>query len=108
MVDEDAAKRVESWIKAERKGGATLLAGGARECNMLPATLLENVPRDADTYTKEALRTVAGMDPFDDFDESLARVNTSDFVLQTGVFTARSGIEMLAWHSAEDGGGGAG
>src|SRR3546814_171671 len=62
MIDEDAAKRVESWIKAARKGGATLLAGGAREGNMLPATLLENVPHDADLYRKEAFGPVAGME----------------------------------------------
>src|SRR3546814_11636140 len=80
--DEDAAKRVESWIKAARKGGATLLAGGAREGNMLPATLLENVPHDADLYRKEAFGPVAGMESFDDFDDALAdrkstRLNSS-------------------------------
>src|SRR3546814_6526626 len=65
MIDEDAAKRVESWIKAARKGGATLLAGGARKGNMLPATLLENVPYDPDLYRKEAFGPVAGMESFD-------------------------------------------
>ena len=44
MIDEDAAKRIESWIAAARKGGAKRLVGGAREGNLLPATLLENVP----------------------------------------------------------------
>src|SRR3546814_2224375 len=71
MIDEDAAKRVESWIKAARKGGATLLAGGAREGNMLPATLLENVPHDADLYRKEAFGPAAGMESFDDFADAL-------------------------------------
>src|SRR3546814_13248003 len=89
MIDEDAAKRVESWIKAARKGGATLLAGGAREGNMLPATLLENVPHEADLYRKEAFDPPAGMESFDDFDDALARVQDSDFGLQAGVFTGR-------------------
>ncbi len=41
MIDEAAAKRVESWIAAARKGGARRLAGGERNGNMVPATLLE-------------------------------------------------------------------
>src|SRR3546814_20520183 len=97
MIDEDAAKRVESWIKAARKGGATLLAGGAREGNMLQATLLENVPHDADLYRKEAFGPAAGMESFDDFDDAMARVNESDFGLTAAVFTRRMAPAMRAW-----------
>lgn len=104
MIDEDAAKRVESWISAARKGGAKLLAGGERKGNMLPATLLENVPHDADLYRKEAFGPVAGMEAFDDFDDALARVNDSDFGLQAGVFTGRLSHAMRAWDRLEVGG----
>src|SRR3546814_7511992 len=104
MIDEDAAKRVESWIKAARKGGATLLAGGARKGNMLPATLLENVPYDTDLYRKEAFGPVAGMESFDDFDDALARVNDSDFGLQAGVFPGRLAPAMRGWDRLEVGG----
>ena len=104
MIDEDAAKRVESWISAARKGGAKLLAGGERKGNMLPATLLENVPHDADLYRKEAFGPVAGMEAFEDFDDALARVNDSDFGLQAGVFTGRLSHAMRAWDRLEVGG----
>lgn len=104
MIDEDAAKRVESWIKAARKGGAKLLAGGERKGNMLPATLLENVPHDADLYHQEAFGPVAGMESFEDFDDALDRVNDSDFGLQAGVFTGRLAHAMRAWDRLEVGG----
>ncbi|GAA3931176.1 aldehyde dehydrogenase family protein [Luteimonas lutimaris] len=104
MIDEDAAKRVEAWIKAARKGGAKLLAGGAREGNMLPATLLENVPHDSDLYRQEAFGPVAGMESFDDFDDALDRVNDSDFGLQAGVFTGRLAHAMRAWDRLDVGG----
>ncbi|HZW17628.1 MAG TPA: aldehyde dehydrogenase family protein [Luteimonas sp.] len=104
MIDEDAAKRVEAWIKAARKGGAKLLAGGTREGNMLPATLLENVPHDADLYRQEAFGPVAGMESFDDFDDALDRVNDSDFGLQAGVFTGRLAHAMRAWDRLDVGG----
>jgi acyl-CoA reductase-like NAD-dependent aldehyde dehydrogenase len=104
MIDEDAARRVESWIKAARKGGAKLLAGGERRGNMLPASLLENVPHDSDLYRKEAFGPVAGMESFDDFDDALARVNDSEFGLQAGVFTGRLAHAMRAWDRLEVGG----
>lgn len=104
MIDEDAARRVDSWIRAARKGGAKLLAGGERQGNMLPATLLENVPHDADLYRKEAFGPVAAMESFDDFDDALARVNDSAFGLQAGVFTGRLAHAMRAWDGLEVGG----
>ncbi|GAB3303724.1 aldehyde dehydrogenase family protein [Luteimonas notoginsengisoli] len=104
MIDEEAAKRVESWIKAARKGGAKLLAGGDRKGNMLPATLLENVPHDADLYRKEAFGPVAGVESFEDFDDALARVNDSEFGLQAGVFTGSLAHAMRAWDRLDVGG----
>jgi len=104
MIDEDAAKRVESWISAARKGGAKLLAGGPRKGNMLPAALLEKVPRDADLYRNEVFGPVAMLEPFDDFDQALARANDSDFGLQCGVFTASLAHAMRAWDRLEVGG----
>jgi acyl-CoA reductase-like NAD-dependent aldehyde dehydrogenase len=104
LVDEAAAQRVESWIKAARKGGAKLLAGGERNGNMLPASLLEQVPRDSDLYRKEAFGPVATLEPFDDFDEAIARVNDSDFGLQAGVFTGSLAHALRAWDRLEVGG----
>lgn len=104
MIDEAAAKRVESWIDAARKGGAKRLAGGERNGNMVPATLLENVPHDSDLYRKEAFAPVALMEPFDDFEQAIDLVNDSDFGLQAGVFTGRLDHAMRAWDRLEVGG----
>jgi len=104
MIDEAAAKRVDSWIEAARKGGAKRLAGGNRNGNMVPATLLEGVPHDSDLYRKEAFAPVALMQPFDNFDQAIDQVNDSDFGLQAGVFTARLDHAMRAWDRLEVGG----
>jgi acyl-CoA reductase-like NAD-dependent aldehyde dehydrogenase len=104
MVDEAAAQRVESWIKAAKKGGAKVLVSGERIGNLLPAALLENVPRDADLYRKEAFGPVACLESFDDFEDAIARVNDSDFGLQAGVFTGRIAHAMRAWDGLEVGG----
>ena len=104
MIDEAAAQRVEGWVADAMKRGAKRLAGGTRQGNMLPAALLENVPRDCDLYRKEAFGPVAFLEPFDDFDDAIARVNDSDFGLQAGVFTADLAHAMRAWDRLEVGG----
>jgi acyl-CoA reductase-like NAD-dependent aldehyde dehydrogenase len=103
MIDEDAARRIESWIATARKDGAKRLIGGPREGNLFPATLLENVPHASDLYRKEAFGPVAMLEPFDDFDRVLATVNESDFGLQTGVFTGNLDHAMRAWDTLEVG-----
>ncbi|WP_081770151.1 aldehyde dehydrogenase family protein [Luteimonas huabeiensis] len=104
VIDEDAAKRIESWVEAARKGGAKRLAGGPRQGNMLPATLMERVPRDSDLYRQEVFGPVACLHPFDDFEAALDTVNASEFGLQAGVFTADLGHAMRAWDRLEVGG----
>ena len=104
MIDEEAARRVEGWIDAAVAGGGKRLAGGRRKGSMLPAALLEDVPRDADLYRKEAFGPVACLEAFDDFDDALARANDADFGLQAGVFTASLAHAMRAWDRLEVGG----
>ena len=104
VIDEAAAMRIDGWIDAAVKGGAKALVRGKRKGNMLPAALLEDVPRDADLYRREAFGPVACLEAFDDFDDALARANDSDFGLQAGVFTADLGHAMRAWDRLEVGG----
>ncbi|UHH09723.1 aldehyde dehydrogenase family protein [Luteimonas fraxinea] len=104
VIDSDAADRIESWIDAARKAGAKVIAGGKREGNIIPATLLEKVPRDADLERKEVFGPVALLEPVDSFDEAIARVNDSDFGLQAGVFTGNLSHAMRAWDRIEAGG----
>ena len=104
VIDEDAAKRIESWIDDARKAGAKRVAGSARTGTMVPATLMEDVPRDCDLYRQEVFGPVACLQAFDDFDEALETVNAGEFGLQTGVFTARLDHAMRAWDRLEVGG----
>src|SRR5690606_13989226 len=104
LIDEEAAIRVERWIKAARKAVARKLAGGDLDGAMLPAWLFEDVPRDSDLYRREAFGPVAMMERFDDFDDALVRANDSDFGLQAGVVTGSLAHAMRAWDRLEVGG----
>ncbi|MCA0395395.1 MAG: aldehyde dehydrogenase family protein [Proteobacteria bacterium] len=104
VIDEDAASRIEAWVAAAERKGAKRLAGGRRKGNLVPATLLEKVPRDSDLYRREVFGPVAMLEPFDDFDQAIDRVNDSDFGLQAGVFTGQLAHAMRAWDRLEVGG----
>ncbi len=104
MISEDAAERLHGWITDARKNGAKILCGGKRDGAMLDATVLENVPADADVSCQEAFGPVALLAPFKDFDEAMARVNDSEYGLQAGVFTNDLTHTMQAWDQLEQGG----
>ncbi|MBX7500270.1 aldehyde dehydrogenase family protein [Qipengyuania sp. YG27] len=104
MISEGEAKRLKGWIDEAVEGGASLLCGGEREGNMLQATLLEHVHKDAKALNEEAFGPLAILQKFSDFDEALAEVNRSTFGLQAGIFT-RDLFKMFdAWDRLEVGG----
>jgi len=104
MISESEASRLDGWIKAAVDEGATLLCGGGREGNMLEATLLENVDREADANREEAFGPLAILSKFSDFGEAMNEVNDSKFGLQAGIFTRDIFKSLDAWDHLDVGG----
>jgi acyl-CoA reductase-like NAD-dependent aldehyde dehydrogenase len=104
MISLGEAERLHGWVESAVASGAKLLCGGKREGTMLEATLLEDVPADADVVRKEAFGPVAVLSGFSDFDEALAAVNDSVFGLQAGIFTRDLYKMQRAWDVLEVGG----
>ncbi len=97
MISEAEAERLHGWIADAVARGARVLVGGERKGAMLSATLLENVPKDADVCAKEAFGPVAVLSTFRDFDAALDEVNDSVYGLQAGVFTRDLYRAHRAW-----------
>jgi len=104
MIDEEAAIRLETWVREAKDAGAKILCGGRRNKNMLEATVLENVPRDAKINLREAFGPVTLLAKVKTFDAAIAAVNDSDFGLQSGVFTNSLAHATRAWDELETGG----
>ncbi|MEM9501464.1 MAG: aldehyde dehydrogenase family protein [Pseudomonadota bacterium] len=105
MISEGEATRLKGWIDEAVGGGASLLTGGTlTNGNMLEATLLEDVQRDAKALNEEAFGPLAILQKFSSFDEALDEVNNSKFGLQAGIFT-RDLFKMYdAWDKLDVGG----
>jgi acyl-CoA reductase-like NAD-dependent aldehyde dehydrogenase len=104
LVDENAAKRVESWVEDAVAKGAKLLTGGSREGATYAPTVLAEIPADAIVATEEIFGPVLTLQKVDGTDEAFAAVNDSRFGLQSGVFTHDLQTAFHAHRALEVGG----
>ncbi|MFE9041384.1 aldehyde dehydrogenase family protein [Streptomyces sp. NPDC012421] len=104
LVDEAAARRVESWVDEAVAAGATLLAGGKREGATYAPTVLTDLPADVTLARAEVFGPVLTVAKVDGEAEAFAAVNDSDFGLQAGVFTHDLQTAFRAHRALEVGG----
>ena len=104
MINLEAAKRAESWVKDAVKAGARLLAGGGRECSVLQPTVLTNVAKDQKVYCEEVFAPVVVVERYRDFDNALSQVNDTRYGLQVGVWTRDYRRIFSAYEELEVGG----
>lgn len=104
MVSEKEASRVALWIEEAVRGGATVLTGGKRKGLFIDPTVLADVPRDSPLICAEAFGPLVTVEPFIDWTEAAARVNSSSYGLQAGVFTRDFTRIFQAFHTLEVGG----
>jgi acyl-CoA reductase-like NAD-dependent aldehyde dehydrogenase len=87
MIDEQAARRAESWVGEAVAAGARLLCGGTRRGSFLEATVLTDVHAEMRVCSEEIFAPVATIQTFTDFEDALAEANNARYGLQAGVFT---------------------
>ena len=104
LVNEDAAKRVESWVDEAVAAGAQLLTGGKREGASYAPTVLAGVPAGVTLATEEVFGPVLTLTPVEGTDAAFALVNDSKFGLQAGVFTHDVQTAFRAHRELEVGG----
>ena len=104
LVNEAAAKRVESWVDEAVAAGARLLAGGKREGAAYAPTVLAEVPVGAKLDTEEVFGPVLTLRRVEGTDQAFAAVNDSKFGLQAGVFTHDVQAAFRAHRELEVGG----
>jgi glyceraldehyde-3-phosphate dehydrogenase (NADP+) len=96
MINEEAARRAESWVNEAIGAGARLLCGGRRRGALLTATVLTDVHSEMRVCSEEVFAPIATIQTFDDFKEALTEANNTRYGLQAGVFTRDMNHAFLA------------
>ncbi len=87
LIDEAAAKRVESWVNEAVAAGAKLLTGGQRSGTFYAPTVLENLPGNCILASEEVYGPVTILYRFSTLEEAIQLANSTDYGLQAGIFT---------------------
>lgn len=108
MISPEAAIRAAEWVSEAVEAGAEVLAGGKRIGNAMEPTLVEFPDRWSGTVPRLAREEVFGpvltLSRFDSFEQALARVNSSAYGIQTGIFTRDLRRAEQAFRTLEVGG----
>lgn len=88
LVSASAAQRIAALVKDAVAKGATVLTGGGQpEGAVHPATVLTDVPEDADLYYQESFGPLCVVRSFSDDADAVAVANDTDNGLSCGIIT---------------------
>jgi acyl-CoA reductase-like NAD-dependent aldehyde dehydrogenase len=104
VINDAAAERISTWVEEAAKAGASVLTGGTREGRTVAPTVLTDVPAGTKIAEEEVFGPVVSVARFSDFDEAIAKVNSSRYGLQAGVFTTDVRAAFRAHRELEVGG----
>jgi acyl-CoA reductase-like NAD-dependent aldehyde dehydrogenase len=103
VVHSHSADLLMERVEDALKQGATLLAGGKRDGNIVYPTILENLPPTAELCHEESFGPIIPLFKFNDIDSLIKEVNRTGFGLQAGVFTQRLDVVKQLFHALEVG-----
>ena len=97
VIDETAARRIESWVEEARAAGARVLVGGERVGAVVAPTVVENTKPGMKIEDEEIFGPVMTLNPIESIAEGVERANASRYGLQGGLFTndLRAAFEAL-------------
>jgi acyl-CoA reductase-like NAD-dependent aldehyde dehydrogenase len=104
LIRESDAARASDWIQEAVRGGAQVLAGGARRGSLLEPTVLTATRSEMRVNCQEIFAPVVTVEAYDDFSEAVREINRSSYGLQAGIFTHDARRLFQAFEELEVGG----
>jgi len=104
LISAQATEKVQSWVSEAVADGASVIAGGGVAGTVMKPVLLEGVRPGVKLYNEEVFGPVLTLEPFDDLDEAIGRVNSSQYGIQAGIFTKDLRAADRAFREMEVGG----
>ncbi len=87
MIDENNAKRVESWVNEAVSDGAKIIYGGRRNGTYFEPTILTDTKNKMKVCALEVFGPVVNIEKVESIEEAVTEINNSQFGLQAGIFT---------------------
>src|SRR6202451_2044492 len=97
------AVRVTNWVEEAVHSGARLLCGGGRKGSIVDPTVLTGTKPEMKVNCQEIFGPVVTVEPYQNFDEALRRINNSNYGLQAGLFTRDVKLLFQAYDELEVG-----
>jgi acyl-CoA reductase-like NAD-dependent aldehyde dehydrogenase len=88
LITREAVQAVQRRVDEAVGLGATVLAGGRPEGPCFPATLLADVPREAELAREETFGPVAVVEVVDSAEDAVERANATRYGLASGIITS--------------------
>jgi acyl-CoA reductase-like NAD-dependent aldehyde dehydrogenase len=104
LIDEAAARRVESWVQEAAGQGARVVTGGHRHGAAFEPTLLTDVTPCMKVVCEEIFGPVVNLIPYQALDEAFAAANAGPYGLQAGIFTRSNEVTFRAIRALRVGG----
>jgi acyl-CoA reductase-like NAD-dependent aldehyde dehydrogenase len=104
LINEAAARRVESWVSEAEATGAKILTGGKRTGAQMTPTLLTDVDPSMKVVCEEIFGPVLSVQRYSSLDDVLEIVSASRYGLQCGIFTGSVQTALHAARNARTGG----
>jgi acyl-CoA reductase-like NAD-dependent aldehyde dehydrogenase len=104
LIDEQAARRVQSWVEEATAGGARIVCGGRRHGAAFEPTVLTGVTSDMKVVCEELFGPVVNVISYGSLDRAFAAVNAGRYGLQIGVFTRSNEVTFRAIRALRAGG----
>jgi acyl-CoA reductase-like NAD-dependent aldehyde dehydrogenase len=104
LISPDERDRVLDWIDEARSRGASILAGGELDGELLRPTVVADAPPDARVSCEEVFGPLCTVTAYDSLDEAIELANGTRYGLQAGVFTTDMKSALRAARELEFGG----
>jgi acyl-CoA reductase-like NAD-dependent aldehyde dehydrogenase len=104
LVDENAAKRVETWIQESTASGGKILCGGKRRGAAVEPTVIFEPAVNEKVVCEEIFGPIVVILKYENIDDAIREANNSEFGLQAGIFTNNIEIAYSAASKLEVGG----
>lgn len=103
LIDQKQVERVLALVKEAQAAGARVLTGGGADKRVVEPTVLADVRADLRVYAEEVFGPVTLLESFTDFEQALARANSTRFGLQASVFARDLGRALRAFEALDYG-----